>query len=151
MTWDDLLSNGDVQPHTTSQREIEDLRRVIERDLKDAQVTGISDDRRYATAYNGALQIAQMAIATAGYKVRRGNSVHYKSFEAMRTAIPTPQMEDLCDFFDVCRRNRNDIDYDTSDAVSRTEVEEIITKTLEFREVVDNWIATEHPEYRVQR
>jgi len=42
---------------------------VIERDLHDAGVSGLSADRSFATSYNAALQTAKMAIACAGYRV----------------------------------------------------------------------------------
>jgi len=44
------------------------LRPVIERGLADAAVPALSADRRFATAYNAALQAATMVIACAGYR-----------------------------------------------------------------------------------
>jgi hypothetical protein len=35
----------------------------------DAAIPALSEDRRFATAYNAALQTAKMAIACAGYRV----------------------------------------------------------------------------------
>ena len=45
------------------------MRALIARDLADAAVPGLSADRRFATAYNAALQVANTAIASAGYRV----------------------------------------------------------------------------------
>jgi hypothetical protein len=42
------------------------LRAVIARDLEDAAIQEHSDDRRFATAYNAALQAAKMAILCSG-------------------------------------------------------------------------------------
>lgn len=41
------------------------MRALIARDLADASLAGLSADRRFATAYNAALQAANMAIACA--------------------------------------------------------------------------------------
>jgi hypothetical protein len=41
------------------------MRALIARDLADASLAGLSADRRFATAYNAALQAANMAIAYA--------------------------------------------------------------------------------------
>jgi hypothetical protein len=38
---------------------------LVGRDLADAQVKGLSADRRFAIAYNAALQTVNMAIACA--------------------------------------------------------------------------------------
>jgi hypothetical protein len=48
---------------------LENLRRLVSRDLADAKVAGVSADRRFATAYNAALQAASMATACAGYRI----------------------------------------------------------------------------------
>jgi len=42
------------------------MRALIARDLADASLAGLSADRRFTTAYNTALQAANMAIACAG-------------------------------------------------------------------------------------
>jgi len=69
VTWARLLANNEVQRHKTSKKELDKLRAVIRRDLADASLDGASADRRFATAYNAALQAAKMAIACAGYRV----------------------------------------------------------------------------------
>ena|SRR6267143_7209027 len=67
MTWTNLLANKEAQKHKTSKKELDNMRALIARDLADAGIAGLSADRRFATAYNAALQAANMAIACAGY------------------------------------------------------------------------------------
>ena len=62
MTWQDLVNDGTAVPHRTRLTEISALRAVVERDLTDAAIAGLSADRRFATAYNAALQLCKMAI-----------------------------------------------------------------------------------------
>ena len=66
MSWQSLLQAHRVKRHHTSLQELGDLRDLVERDLQDAAVPAISADRRFATAYNAALQLAKMVIACAG-------------------------------------------------------------------------------------
>jgi hypothetical protein len=61
-------------------------------------------------------------------------------------AISTQEVQDLTDFFDICRRKRNHIDYDGSQVVSRTETEELIQKVVEYRSIVDAWIEANYPD-----
>lgn len=129
MTWQDLIADGVVKPHKTSLNELKDLKTLIARDLADAAITALSDDRRFATAYNAALQISKMIVAIDGYKLARGQSAHFNAFETVKLAIPTPEILRLCDYFDTCRRKRNHIDYDGSDIVTATETAEIISNT----------------------
>lgn len=105
-----LLARQLVRSHVTSKNEIDELRGVIARDLADAAISALSSDRRFATAYNAALQTAKIVIACAGYRVA-GLGHHQTTFEAAELAIGS-QSATLMAFFDTCRRKRNIVDYD---------------------------------------
>ncbi len=143
MTWKQLLANNEVKPHKTSKAELDSLRAIILRDISDASVDSVSADRRFATAYNAALQASKMAVACAGYRVA-GAGHHRISFEAVRRAIGKP-VDPFSDYFDRCRRKRNVIDYDDACVASETEAGEILAKAKEFVEMVEQWIARAHP------
>lgn len=142
-------ANGHIQVHKTSAKEVTSLRTLIERDLADAAIVQLSDDRRFATAYNAALQISKLALACAGYRVSKGHSAHFAAFEYAALAIQTEEVQELTDYFDVCRRKRNHIDYDGSQVVSRTETEELIRKATDYRELVEKWISQTHNDYSI--
>ena len=91
------------------------MRALIARDLADAQVAGLSVDRRFATAYNAALLATHMGAAK------------------------------YADYFDTCRRKRNLIDYTRSSVATETEAREIVKKATEFHEFVEAWIETNFP------
>ncbi len=146
MTWTDLLNKKTVQTHTTSLSEIAALRAVARRDLQDASLKALSADRRFATAYNAALQLSQIALACAGYRVKVGGGHHQKTFEAVRLAVVAPEVEDLADYFDLCRRKRNDIDYDAAGIVSETDADELLSKAKEFQALVEDWIKNNYPQ-----
>ncbi|HTQ97901.1 MAG TPA: HEPN domain-containing protein [Candidatus Acidoferrum sp.] len=143
MTWTQLLANNEVQRHRTSKKELDKLRAVVARDLVDSSLNGVSADRRFATAYNAALQAAKMAIACAGYRVV-GAGHHRISFEVVELAMGKATGH-YCDYFDRCRRKRNVIDYDDAFVATETEAIEIVTKATEFVETVEKWIAKNHP------
>jgi hypothetical protein len=56
MSWKKLQAEGRVRTHKTSKKELNELRALIARDLEDAAIQALLDDRRFATAYNAALQ-----------------------------------------------------------------------------------------------
>ena len=76
MTWQQLVATNRATVHKTSRQEIDGLRAVVDRDLKDATIAGLSEDRRFTTAYNAVLQLATMAIACAGYRVSAKQGHH---------------------------------------------------------------------------
>lgn len=149
MDWSELLANRTVQTHRTSRLEIDGLRELVKRDLKDAGLEGLSDDRCFATAYNAVLQLSKMAIACSGYRVASGLGHHQKTFEAGKTALATTAAESLADYFETCRRKRNKIDYDASEVVTETEASELLEKALEFQNLIEKWISDHHPEYEL--
>lgn len=103
-----------MQNHKTGRQEIENLRELVSRDLKDAGIEDLSADRRFATAYNAVLQLSKMAVACAGYRVAVEVRHHQKTFEAVKTALGTSSAKNLADYFETCRRKRNNIDYDAA-------------------------------------
>ena len=91
MTWTKLLANKDAQKHKTSKKELDNMRALIARDLADASLVGLSADRRFATAYNAALQAANMAIACAGYRIMSKVGHHRVSLESTKLVLGNPR------------------------------------------------------------
>lgn len=66
MSWTKLLQDNKVHAHTTSIQELNEIRRLVARDLADAAIPALSEDRRFATAYNAALQNCAELFGSAG-------------------------------------------------------------------------------------
>src|SRR5260370_15274034 len=96
---------------------------VIARDSADASLDAVSADRRFATAYNAALQAAKMAIACAGYRVVAAGH-HRISFDVVKLAIGEAA-HSYSDYFVRCRQKRNAIDYGDGFAATETYAKEI--------------------------
>ena len=110
MSWQTLFADQKIKTHFTSKRELDDLREIVERDLRDAAIPGLSTDRRFATAYNAALQTSTMAVACSGYRVS-GVGHHIATFEAAELALGPASAQSMA-YFDACRRKRTSVDYD---------------------------------------
>lgn len=144
MTWTSLLANKEAQKHKTSKKELDNMRALIARDLADAAIAGLSSDRRFATAYNAALQAANMAIACAGYRIVSKVGHHRVSFESVKLVLGKPA-DKYADYFETCRRKRNTIDYTFSNVATQTEAKEILAKASQFYGEVQDWLAKNHP------
>ncbi len=138
------MATKGVQKHRTSKNELDNMRELIARDLADAAVSGLSADRRFATAYNAALQAANMAMACAGYRVTSKTGHHRVSLECARLALGAAAAK-YADYFEMCRRKRNKIDYTHSRVATETEAKEILKQASEFYELVETWIAGRDP------
>jgi hypothetical protein len=146
MTWQKLLDTRRAQTHKTSRQELDELRAVVGRDFQDAALVGLSDDRRFATAYNAVLQLATMAVACSGYRVTAKQGHHENTFVALRLAVGQPVAK-LAQYFNACRKKRNKLDYHLAQIVTETELQELLEKAKEFQELIENWISQNHPQF----
>ena len=145
MSWRNLLNQGKIDRHQTSRKELDDLRAVVARDLADVDLEGLSADRRFATAYNAALQNAKMVIACCGYRVK-GFGAHYTTFECLKLAMGKDIFK-TAKFLDICRRKRNIADYDMAGKVTEAETAEMIKVAKSFSKRVEKWIRANYPSY----
>lgn len=145
MTLRALLAEGRLRAHRTTAREVADLLGLVDRDLADAGVAQISADRRFATAYNAALQLATVVLHAAGYRAT-GTGHHWATLQALPEAMSGTQIEARADYLNQCRSKRNVCDYDRAGAVSDAEAAEILTEARSFRDDVRAWLRLHHPD-----
>jgi hypothetical protein len=116
---------------------------LIARDLADAALEGLSADRRFATAYNAALQAGSLAIMCAGYRVTARSGHHRITIQAAQLALGAAARGHT-DYLETCRRKRNVIDYTYAHVATETEAAEILKQAREFREFVEKWVSRHH-------
>ena len=142
MSLGDWLRNSWVVEHKTSAEEIAGLLAIVERDLANAKVAGLSDDWRLSIAYNAALQAATAALAAAGYRAVREQH-HYRTIQSLALTIgwPAPKV----DRFDRFRKKRNIIGYESAGVVSEREAQEMHELATGLRNDVLAWLEKQHP------
>lgn len=145
MRLDKYVNSGQLQHHKPSGSETTSLTKLIERDLHDCKTEDISVDRRFAIAYSAALNLCRLIIAAEGYRTRAREGHHALSLE-IAGIILGQQTKTLITYFDACRKKRNKIDYDFCDVATMTELDELIETTRKFRDLVYEWLTSEHPE-----
>ncbi len=127
-----LRREGRIRSHRTNVAEIAGLFAVVERDLTDAAIEALSADRRFATAYNAALQAATAMMYAEGYRTA-GTGHHRTAFEFLK-AISVSKFGDWANYFDDCRRKRNRADYVGVGYVSNTEAKYLLAEVTRFAE-----------------
>ena len=88
-----------------------------------------------------------MATACAGYRIASVPGHHRIQFEGAKLA-PGRSAGHLLDYFDACRRKRNEIDYTGAMVATGTEAEELLLHSRAFLELVERWIEANHPGLR---
>jgi hypothetical protein len=144
MNFERLLEQGRLRPHRTSRSEIQQLLRLVDRDLADAQVRDLSSDRRFLIAYEAILALATAPLYCSGYETY-GQGHHWITFQCLPDLLGD-ELRETASYFDLCRTKRNVSAYDRSGQISQAEAEEIISEASEFKSVVHEWLKAEYPQ-----
>ena len=142
MSFRDWQRNSWLVEHQTSAEEITALLAIVERDLANAKVAGLSDDWRLNIAYNAALQAATAALAAAGFRAAREQH-HYRTIQSLALTIGWPALK--VDGFDRFRKKRNIIGYASAGVVSEQEAREMHQLAAGLRDDVLAWLGKRHP------
>jgi hypothetical protein len=142
MSLGDWLRNSWLVEHKTSPEEIAALLAIVERDLANAKVAGLSEDWRFNIAYNAALQAATAALAASGFRAVR-EQYHYRTIQSLAMTIGWPNGK--VDRLDRFRKKRNITGYETAGVISQAEAKEMLEVAAELRGAVLAWLRKQHP------
>jgi len=130
--------------HSSSRREIQDLFGIIDRDLQECLLEGLSSDWKLNIAYNAALKAATAALAAAGYRAST-ESHHHRVIMSLELTIGWTT--DTVDLLDKFRKKRNISDYNRAGTVTEKEANEMFSLAEKLRSDVIKWIKKDHPEF----
>lgn len=142
MSLQDWLAEGRLKSHTTSNSELRQIFAVYQRDMTDAQMEELSDDRRFATAYNAALMIARAALAASGYQTD-GAGNHYWTIQSLTFTLKLDTR--TINKFNKFRQKRNIADYEMIGMVSERDVTEVLALAQELKSSLTEWLEIYHP------
>ncbi len=128
----------------TSHDEIRGLLDIVTRDLKDANVEAISDDRRFEAAFNAALTAANVALRASGYRTATQPGHHLKTIESLEFTLRADSA--LIQKLKVLSKKRNATTYDSAGNISKQELELAIKVAGELQVSVKGWLKKAHPE-----
>ena len=134
---------GWLKTEATSRDEIKNLFAIVERDLKDASVIGISEDRRFEAAFSAARTAANIALRASGYRTSTTGH-HIKTIESLELTIKADAK--LIQKLKALSKKRNATSYDAAGNVSKQELELAINTADELQDEVLAWLKANHPE-----
>jgi hypothetical protein len=121
MSLDDWLRNDWLKRHKTTKAEIDALLAIVDREVRDSQVDGVSVDGRFSHAYRAALTLATVLLYASGYSPSRGQSHHHRTIEAIPEILGAGAKDDSA-YLQSCRAKRNAAEYDAATRRARRNV-----------------------------
>jgi hypothetical protein len=142
MSWATLLG-GSVTTQVPTKAELNDLRSIVARSLRDVTAQGLSADARFVMAYDAARTLSLILVRAEGYRPRAVGG-HYNTFLALQEVDPA--FANLSAYFDGCRLKRNSCEYNFAGGVSDTDAKGLLKAVRKFVIDVDAWIKAHHPD-----
>jgi hypothetical protein len=144
MSLQQWVENGWLRVEPSSANEIRDLFTVVARSLKDAKVEAISDDLRFQAAFSAALNTANIALRSSGYRTRMQMGHHQKIVESLELTVQADAK--LIHKLLLFSRKRNATSYDAAGSISQQERQQMIKVADELQNTVTTWLKRQHPE-----
>jgi len=142
MSWGKLLGDRRVTALPASKAELDNLRSIVARSLKDAAAANLSADAQFVMAYDAARTLSLMIVRAEGYRPRLAGG-HYNTFLALEAADPS--FAKLSAYFDGCRIKRNECEYVSAGSISDTDAQGLLTTVRRFATDCEAWIKGRHP------
>ncbi len=142
MSWAKLLADNRVTALPPSKTELDNLRSIVARSLKDVTAAGLSADARFTMAYDAARTLSLLVVRATGHRPRTAGA-HYNTFLALETADPA--FAKLSAYFDGCRIKRNRCEYDFAGGVSDTDADGLLKTVQQFAMDAEAWIKARYP------
>ncbi len=143
MSLKDWLDNGWLKPHQTDRQEISNLLGIVERDLTDAMLEGLSIDWKFGIAYNAALKLCTVMLFTQGYRPENALA-HYRTIMALKE-IGDGSWEEYAIYLNACRIKRNTMEYDKSNVITVDEATKLIEFSRQFYIEVKTYLQQYYP------
>jgi hypothetical protein len=138
MSLENLLKIKVLSPEETSKEEIKNLLDIARRCIKDAKIRSLSNDGRFAVAFNAALSLSTIPLRVKGFRAS-GQGHHMNTLATIPLTLGVKYKNDS-QYLERCRRIRDKLEYDCINQASDSDVEELIEFVAEFEILINNWL-----------
>jgi hypothetical protein len=138
------LQSGYLIKHEATVAEVQKLFGLIDRELSDAAVQGLSADGRFMHAYDAALQLCTLALQVNGYEVGKGPGHHARRINSLPHTLGQ-QHATLAVYLSKCSTQRSHSLYDYAGVVTEQDALDSLDAARQLRPEVLAWLRTNHP------
>ena len=147
MTLANLFKINRLQEFTPSAEGVQRLLDSAARNLKDAQLSGLSADNRFDAAYKCIMQCAMIGLWAHGYRTSTNQPGHHQTaLQALPLTLDLPA--DSVIVFDALRKQRNINDYE-GNPVAESAVTECVKQAKDLLTHTRQWLKQHKPDLLV--
>lgn len=137
MTLDNLIGKllERIEPDNAA---IQRLLEAAQRNIKDAEIAGLSNETRFDTGYKAIMQLANAALQASGFRTLTSKPGHHQTL--IQSLVKTVGIEtDRMIVLDALRKQRNITDY-SGDLVEDAAVAECLIQARYLLKTVTAWL-----------
>jgi hypothetical protein len=136
--------SGILTDHQATVAEVRNLLGVVDRELTDASVVGLSNDGRFTHAYDAALLLCKLALHASGFEVRKRAAGHHALWiNSLEFTLGQGQKATLIHLSKSSKLRHTSL-YDRSGAVQKQDADDLLEAARQLRADVLNWLGSQH-------
>jgi hypothetical protein len=145
MSLQNWLQIGQLTKHQATVAEVRNLLGVVDRELADASVAGLSDDGRFTHAYDAALLLCKLALHASGFEVQKRAPGHHGLWinSLQFTLGDTPKGTSI--HLSTSSKLRHTSLYEHAGVVQKQDADDLLEAARQLRTDVLNWLRSHHP------
>src|SRR5437868_2631189 len=145
MSLQNWLQIGQLTNHQATVAEVRNLLGVVDRELADASVAGLSDDGRFTHAYDAALLLCKLALHASGFEVQKRATGHHALWiNSLEFTLGEGHKETLIHLSKSSRLRHTSL-YDRAGVVQKEDADDLVEAVRQLRVDVLNWLHAHYP------
>jgi hypothetical protein len=144
MSLQNWLQIGHLINHQATVAEVRNLLGVVDRELADAGVAGLSDDGRFTHAYDAALLLCKLALHASGFEVQKRAAGHHNLWiNSLEFTLGHTHKGTLI-HLSKSSKLRHITLYDQAGVVQKQDADDLLEAARQLRTDVLNWLRSQH-------
>jgi hypothetical protein len=145
MSLQNWLQIGHLINHQPTVAEVRNLLGVVDRELADASVAGLSDDGRFIHAYDAGLLLCKLALHVSGCEVaKRAPGHHALWINSLEFTLGAPYKATVI-HLSASSTLRHTSLYTHAGVVQKQDADDLLAAAQQLRADVLSWLHSQHP------
>lgn len=144
MSLQNWLQTGYLLEHEATIAEVRSLLGVVDREIADANVAGLSEEGRFTHAYEAALLLCKLALHASGFMLQKGKGHQSIWINSLEFTLGKEQKDTLIHLSQSSHLRHTSL-YDQTGVVQEQDADDLLETAQRLRSDVLDWLRSRHP------